>query len=118
MDNYKDLEVWQLALDQCMSVYNVTKNFPKEEMYGLVSQLRRASVSVVSNIAEGFVRKHNGEFKQFLNTGIGSNSEIEAQLIISNRLDYLSKEDFDKLVDKNSTLGKKLTSLYNSIVKY
>jgi len=115
VDNYKDLEVWKLALEQCVDIYDITKKFPKEETYGLVSQLRRGSVSVVSNIAEGFVRKYKGEFKQFLNIGIGSNSEIEAQLIISNRLCYISNVDFDRLISKNNLLGRKLTSFYNSI---
>ncbi len=99
MHNYKKLDVWNKAVDFATNVYQITKNFPKDELYGLISQLRRASVSISSNIAEGAGRNSDKEFRQFLNISFGSCSEIETQLIISHRLGYISDEDFSSLSD-------------------
>ena len=86
--NFKDLLIWQNAMEISMSIYNITKNFPKEEVYGITSQLRRASVSVAANIAEGHGRNSTGEYKQFLGYAIGSLSELETLCILSSRLGY------------------------------
>lgn len=83
MHNYKKLDVWNKGLDFATGVYRVTKNFPKDELYGLISQLRRASISISSNIAEGAGRNSDKEIRQFLNISYDSCSEIETQLIIS-----------------------------------
>ncbi len=82
--------MWQKSKDFAVKVYSVTKDFPKEEAYGLVSQLRRASVSIASNIAEGFQRRSPAEKKQFLRIALGSGAEAQTQIIISEELGYLS----------------------------
>ena len=87
--DYKDLIVWQKAIDLATWIYSLTSRFPKEELYGIVSQMRRAAVSIPSNIAEGQSRQHKSEFIQFLSIAKGSLSELETQLIISGRLKYI-----------------------------
>ena len=86
---HKDLDAWKEAIQLVEDVYKITRSFPKEEMYGLTSQLRRAAVSIPSNIAEGAARNSTKEFIQFLHMSLGSLSEVETQMIIANRLDYL-----------------------------
>ena len=87
---HKDLDAWKKAIELVEVVYSVTEAFPKTEMYGLTNQLRRAAVSIPSNIAEGAARSSTKEFIQFLHVALGSVSEVETQLIIAQRLDYLS----------------------------
>ena len=115
MHNYKKLDVWDKAVDFATKIYQITKNFPKEELYGLTSQLRRASVSISSNIAEGAGRNSDKEFRQFLNISFGSCSEIETQLIISHRLGYISDEDFSSLSDEVIEIQK---IIYKLIQKF
>lgn len=90
--NHKDLEVWKQSIDLVDAVYRVTKAFPPEELYGLVSQMRRAAVSVPSNIAEGAARASKKEFTQFLYMALGSVTELETQIMISKRLGYVDQE--------------------------
>jgi len=89
MKDHKDLEVWKLAIDLVMEIYEVTARFPKEELLGLTSQMRRAAVSIPSNISEGAARQTGKEFIQFLFISLGSASELETQLIIAEKLHYL-----------------------------
>lgn len=89
--SYQDLDVWKKSMDVAQEIYGASRVFPAEEKFGLTSQLRRAAVSVPSNIAEGHSRKHTGEFKQFLYIAIGSVSELETQLILSERFGYIDK---------------------------
>ncbi len=93
MDSHKDLDVWKLSIDFVVDIYKLTESFPKSELYGLTSQIRRASVSVPSNIAEGAARKHTKEYIQFLYISLGSISEVETQLIISQRIGYVQTLD-------------------------
>lgn len=86
---HKDLLVWQKAVDFVIEIYNLTKSFPRDELYTLVSQIRRAAVSIPSNIAEGAARQSRKEFQHFLYIALGSVSELETQLIICRRLGYL-----------------------------
>jgi four helix bundle protein len=86
---YKDLIVWQRAIDLVEKIYQITRRFPHEELYGLVSQLRRAAVSIASNIAEGQGRMSPGEFRQFVGHARGSALEVETQLIIAARLGFV-----------------------------
>ncbi|PRX41545.1 four helix bundle protein [Salegentibacter salegens] len=88
--NHKDLDVWKRSIDLVEEIYKLTSNFPSSEIYGLTNQLRRASVSIPSNIAEGAVRKGDKELLYFINIAIGSVAEIETQLIIAERLDYIN----------------------------
>ena len=94
MKTHKDLDIWNLAIELVIKIYKETKNFPKEEMYGLTSQLRRASVSVASNIAEGAARQSKEEFVRFVYYSLGSLSEIETQLIIANKIGYMKNDDY------------------------
>ena len=87
--NYKDLKVWQKAYQLCLEVYKITKPFPSEERYGLTSQIRRAAVSIPSNIAEGYGRRTTGEYLQSLYISYGSICELETQILLSRDLDYL-----------------------------
>src|SRR5580704_883837 len=88
--SYRDLIVWQKSLELAEAVYTATKSFPKEEIYGLTSQMRRAAVSVASNIAEGHSRQTRGEFLQFLGMSRGSLAELQTQAILAARLDLLT----------------------------
>ncbi|MEO9884741.1 MAG: four helix bundle protein [Balneola sp.] len=115
MHNYKKLDVWNKAVDFATQIYSVTKNFPKDELYGLTSQLRRASVSISSNISEGAGRNSDKEFRQFLNISFGSCSEIETQLIISYKLGYLSEDYFASLTEEVISIQK---ILYKLIQKF
>src|SRR4051812_8340579 len=87
-EGFRDLIVWQRAVQMTVSIYGLTGKFPKEEMYGLTSQLRRAGVSVASNIAEGWGRQSSGEYKQFLGMARGSNLEVQTQLVIAKELGF------------------------------
>jgi four helix bundle protein len=91
--DYKDLKVWQKGIEVVDKIYSVTHSFPKDELYGLVNQMRRAAVSIPSNIAEGFVRQHTKEYKQFLYSSLGSCAELDTQLIIANRRNYITQTD-------------------------
>lgn len=94
---YEDLRVWQKSLECVKAVYRATGHFPKEEMYGLTSQIRRSAVSVPSNIAEGSARKSQKEFAQFIGVATGSLAELHTQLIISRQLGFLEKKSFEEL---------------------
>ncbi len=110
--SFRDLEVWKLGMDMVADIYAITKLFPKDEMYGLVSQMRRAAVSIPSNIAEGFNRHHNKEYIQFLNIALGSCAELETQIEVCGLLCYINNEWKMKFIDKldhESRMIKKLT---------
>ncbi|MGB0166175.1 MAG: four helix bundle protein [Luteibaculum sp.] len=92
MGTHKELEVWQQSMELVEALYALTKNFPKEELYGFTSQIRRSAISVPSNIAEGSARKGNKENIQFLYVALRSLAELETQLLISKRLQYLADD--------------------------
>ncbi|MBN2135613.1 MAG: four helix bundle protein [Acidobacteria bacterium] len=108
MMTHKDLEVWKLGIDLVEKIYQVTREFPKEEIYGLTSQIRRAGISIPSNIAEGAARKNTKEYIQFLYIALGSLSELETQLVISQRLNYI---DSDSIFEDVEKLRRKLLNL-------
>ena len=97
MHNYKKLNVWISSISLVKNIYNLTRKFPKEEMFVLTQQLRRAAISIPSNIAEGAGRNSNAQFKNFLQISIGSCFEVETQLIISKELEYISEEELDTI---------------------
>ena len=97
MSNFKNLLVWQKADELAFQVYRITRNFPREEMYGLTSQVRRAAVSVCSNLAEGSGRQHRNETRQFSNIALGSLAEVESLLGFSRRLNFVEKEEYEFL---------------------
>ena len=92
LKNYKELKVWQKSYDLCLDVYRITTRFPNEERYGLTSQLRRAAVSVPSNIAEGYGRKTTNDYIRMLYISYGSLCELETQILLAGDLDFLSKD--------------------------
>jgi four helix bundle protein len=111
MATHEDLDVWKLSIDLVEQIYKLTKNFPPDEKFGLTSQLRRAAISVPSNIAEGAARKSDKENIQFLYISLGSLSEIETQLIITKRLDFYNTDDI-------LTQTKKIKSKLINYIKY
>ncbi|MBU2044885.1 MAG: four helix bundle protein [Candidatus Omnitrophica bacterium] len=98
--NFRDLKIWQVGIEIVEDVYRLTKLFPRNEEFGLVTQMQRSSVSIPSNIAEGFGRRHNKEYKQFLYVAIGSCSELETQIEIAFRLKYILENTKDDLLEK------------------
>ncbi|MCL4390211.1 MAG: four helix bundle protein [Patescibacteria group bacterium] len=114
MNTYKELIVWQKSFDLSLQVYRATSTFPKDELYGLTSQIRRSAVSIPSNIAEGYSRRRKAEFLQFLHVAYGSAAELETQLLLSKELNYLNLEDFSRI---NSLLNEVLKMLGSLIVK-
>jgi len=112
---YKDLVAWQKAMELVTEVYRATGTFPKEELYGLTSQLRRAAVSVPSNIAEGQGRQSTGEFRQFLGQARGSLLELETQLMIGRSLAFLPPKKAEELLASTAELGRILNGLMQSL---
>jgi four helix bundle protein len=115
MKTHKDLDVWKLAIEFTTDIYKVTREFPKIEQYGLISQLRRAAVSIASNIAEGAARQTTKEFIQFLYCALGSASEIETQLLVSRNLEYFDVSTYESLSLKQTQLSKMTSSLIKSL---
>ena len=113
--SFNDLRVWQDALRLSVETYRITAGFPKHELYGLSQQMRRAAVSVPSNIAEGKGRRTNREFGQFLFHARGSLLELQTQIMITHELKYLSEEDMKKLMDGAACVGKSLSGLINAV---
>lgn len=112
---YADLEVWQDAMELAVNIYRLTRGYPLEELYGLTSQLRRAAVSVASNIAEGKGRSSDRELTQFLCHSRGSLFEVETQLSIARRLGYGNTEDYVELCDRTARIGRMLNGLIRSV---
>lgn len=108
MDNFRNLIVWKRAVELATSIYMKTGNFPKSELYGLTSQIRRAAVSIPSNIAEGAGRRSKKEFSNFLSISYGSACELETQLLIAKNLGYLHTEDFKDLFSEIEEIQKML----------
>ena len=94
--SYKDLVVWQKSIELVVEVYRLTCFFPKDETYGIVSQIRRSSISIPSNIAEGFTRRYRKEYSQFISIAFGSGAELETQLLIAKKLRLAQKKEFIK----------------------
>jgi len=113
--SYKDLIVWQRSMDLVESIYRITERLPANEQWGLVSQMRRAAVSVPSNIAEGYGRQSSGNYIQFLSISRGSLLELETQIELCIRLKYLSQIDSEKILTDMMEINKMLTSLIYKI---
>jgi four helix bundle protein len=111
---HKKLEVWQRSVDFAIEIYRVTGQFPADERYGLVSQMRRAAVSISSNLAEGAARGTN-EFIQFVRIAIGSASELDTQLEICHRLNYLAADTYQRLDDRLTQIDRMLNGLRKSL---
>ncbi len=113
--NYRDLLAWQRAMDLVENIYTATQAFPRDEIYGLTSQVRRAAVSVPSNIAEGQGRTSENEFKHFLSIAHGSVREVETQIMIAQRLKYLPNDQTEQLLKTASETGRLIKGLMNSL---
>jgi len=115
MQSYRELIAYQKAYQLTLDIYKATKNFPKEELFGIVSQMRRSAVSIPCNIAEGYCRNHRKEYVQFLNIAFGSCGELETLLSLSKDLGYLAQSDFntfdEQLKDVSRLLWKLIVSL-------
>jgi four helix bundle protein len=112
---YRNLVAWQKGIDLCELIYRASAAFPRQELYGLTGQIRRAALSVPSNIAEGAGRITNGEFLQAVGHARGSLLEIETQLIIAARLGYLASKDTDTLLELTTEVGKLINGLLRSL---
>ena len=113
--SYRDLEVWQRSMRLAKRIYQVTQKFPTEERFGLTNQLRRAAVSVPSNLAEGHARFGPGEFSRFLSIAMGSVAELETQILLSQDLGYVSEAVTHELLAELDVIGKMLRGLAKSI---
>lgn len=114
---YKDLIVWQKADNFALQVYRKTVSFPKEEIYGITAQIRRAALSVPTNIVEGYTRKGDKELLRFINISLGSLAETEYLLGFARRLGYLNYQDFQQLDSLKDDLSRSLWSFYKSVGK-
>ena len=113
--SYKDLLAYQKSYKVALLVYNITSEFPSSEMYGLVSQMRRAAVSIPSNISEGYRRGSQKEYVQFLKVSSGSNSELETQLSLSRDLGFIGEDEFKKVYELNEEVGRLLSSYVSKL---
>jgi len=111
MRPHEKLDVWNQAVDLAVAIYKATEHFPRDERFGLTSQVRRAAVSVPANIAEGAARLYPKEFTHFLSNAQGSASEVETEILIAHRLDYLSDESFTDLRTALDNVGKMMNGL-------
>ena len=109
--SYKDLTVWQAAMDLVERVYALTRQFPKHEMYALTVQVQRSAVSVPSNIAEGHARRSTKEYERYVSIALGSLAELETQLLIAERLRYIRSEEIRQLLELADGIGKMLRGL-------
>lgn len=116
MHKYRELEIWKRAIDLTVDVYALSKHFPEDERFGLTSQIKRAAVSVPSNIAEGAGRNSDKEFNQFLGISTGSIFEVETQLIIAERLNFLTSDQTEKVLQKSDELVRMTKSLKNKLI--
>ncbi len=116
MHHFKELNVWQKSINLATDIYDLTTQYPKQETYGLTSQIRKSAISISSNIAEGAGRFSKKEFRHFLNIAYGSAFELETQLIISKNLKYVDDDTFEPLDNKITDIQKMLYKLIESIV--
>jgi four helix bundle protein len=114
-ERWKKLEVWKLADDMARHVYMLTRDFPKEELYGLTSQVRRAALSIPTNIVEGYSRRGDKELLYFLNISFASLSEVKYLLYFAKSLQYLTEEDYTEIEAGCDELGKRLWSFYEKV---
>lgn len=115
INSFRDLRIWQQGIELGREVYKITADFPKYEIFGLSNQLRRASISIPSNIAEGHIRKNTAEFKQFLYIALGSLAELETQILIANDLKFVNSKNYSTIINRIEVLGKQIRSLITKL---
>ena len=113
--DYRDLDVWKEAMTLAAETYEMTRTFPRDEMFGMTSQMRRASVSVAANIAEGYGRQQTKPFIQFLRVSQGSLKELETLLILAERVGLVGRESCDRAMDRCQRIGKMLVGLVRKL---
>jgi four helix bundle protein len=113
--SFRELQAWQRAIENSVAIYQLTSGFPNTEIYGLTNQLRRASVSVASNIAEGYGRTSSGEYKHFLGMSRGSNSEVETQLVLAKKLGFGDTSQMEKASGLTEEVGKMLNAMIKNL---
>lgn len=113
--SYKDLEVWQVAVDLAEACYRHTRSYPKEELYGMTSQIRRCAVSIAANIAEGYGREQTGSFIQFLRVAQGSTKELDTHLTIAKRVELSRDDEIEPLIQLCDRVGRMLRNLIRSL---
>lgn len=111
INSYKDLIVWQQAMDLAVATYSLTKAWPKEELYGLTSQIRRSATSIPANIAEGYGRDNTGSYQQFLRIAQGSLKELETHLQIAERIGLATRNEVHRMLSATEAIGKMLRQL-------
>ena len=112
---YRDLDIWNAGIGLVKHIYKPTESFPKHEMYGLVSQMRRSAISVPSNVAEGFRRHHNKEYRQFLHVSLGSCAELETQVTIAKELQYIQEAKESELLEKLDHICRMISNLFKKL---
>jgi four helix bundle protein len=117
IQSYQDLRVWQQAMSLAEGVYRITKEFPRDEVFGLTAQLRRAASSIPANIAEGYGREMTGSYVHFLRIAQGSLKELETHALLASRVDMLSQDGLVYILDASTATGKMLRSLIRSLEK-
>ena len=115
IQSYRDLLVWQQAMDLAVLCYSLTRSFPREEIFGLISQIRRSSASVAANIAEGHGRENSGSFVQFLRVAQGSLKETETHLLLAERVGFLKTEQLKTVMKTCDEIGRMLRSLIRTL---
>lgn len=115
MKDFRELKVWKKAHDLTLNIYRATEGLPREELYGLTSQLRRASASIPANIAEGYGRSGDTELARFLQIAMGSASELEYHLLLAHDLNFLPTPDYDRLATQTVEVKRMLTSLIKKL---
>lgn len=113
--SFRELDIWKQGIELVKEVYKVTERFPQSELFGLVSQMRRCAVSVPSNVAEGFRRRHAKEFKQFLNIALGSLAELETQTVIVKELNYLRENEEMRIIALIDYISRMITNLIKKL---
>lgn len=113
--SFKELRIWQKGIEIVKDVYTLTKKLPKEELYGLTSQMRRSAISIPSNVAEGFKRYHNKEYSQFLYIALGSIGELETQIIIARELKFIADKELIAISEKIDHISRMISSLIGKL---
>jgi len=117
MNSYKELIVWQKSIELSKEIYSITEQFPKSEIFGIINQMRRAAISIPSNIAEGYARGHRKEYLQFLSVAFGSGAELETQILIAKKLNFIKEVEYKKILSLLEEIMKMLNKLISSLRK-
>jgi four helix bundle protein len=115
INSYQDLKIWQNGMEISEKCYYLTKNFPKEELYGMIQQIRRSSVSISANIAEGYGRRSTAEYIRFLNIAQGSINELETHLILSSRVGLCSTKSIETIINLSKNTGRMIIALIRKL---